>query len=420
MKIEQILYTRMGGAELGAGWQSRTSEKFGSEIEKNCIYQFNCIVDSLLDKSRKAPEHIYTVWHANRHLCAARAKRLTDQTGRGNILAQAYVTNDSDYVAVLSKPSEFLCISEFYDEVADKPPVLDSLPLSRRIAVRDVCRKYSITSAKMEQLIILILSAAMRKNAHKRALKIVINKDLDELYGASQEIMSAVMSFVPCVVRLNTSFASFEHPKLEGMSVLFTNTVPNDYYYNLDTGDWSWPANMLIPEKEVAGAFIANASNPAFQKDVEDFVYQTGKVSNLQWDDLAAAYIYACGKNNLTVSFSEDGLFRAMTNALKDTGVGINEDYIAMLAMLYVNGGGKMSSNHYEQLTARYNKTKNAALKSAIEMCNFSNYADDFSEQKLRSSARCRRLRRRYITALWLWLLSRVKMSFSARLKAIL
>ena len=382
MKVEQILYTRMGGAELGAGWQSRTSEKFSSEVEKNCIYQFNCIVDSLLDKSRKTPEDIYTVWHANKHLCAAKAKKLIDQTGRGNILAQAYVVNDSDYISALSKPTEFLCISEFYNEVTDKPPVLDSLPQSNQIAVRDVCHRYSITSAKMEQLIILILSAAMRKNDHKRALKIVVNKSLDELYKLSQEIMSAVMSFVPCVVRFNTSFASFEHPKLEGMSVLFTNTTPNDYYFNLDTGEWSWPANMLIPEKDVAGTFIANASNSAFQKDIEDFVYQTGRINNFQWDDLVAAYIYACVKNNINVSFAEDELFKAMTNALKDTRVGINEDYLAMLVILYVNSGGKMSANHYEQLTARYKKTKNPAFKSAIEMCNFSHYVNDFSEKK--------------------------------------
>lgn len=382
MKIEQILYTRMGGAELGAGWQPRTSDKFSPDVKNSCIGQFNSIVDSLLDKTKKTPDEIYTVWHASKRLCAARARKLVDQTGRGNILAQAYVVNEAEYISVLTKPSEFLSISEFYDEIIDNPPVLDALPRSESLSVRDICQKYSITSAKMEQIIVLILSAAMKKNAHKKALRIVVNRPLEELYRVSQEIMSVVFSFVPRVIRLNTSFASFEHEKLEGMTVLFTNTVPSGYYYNMDSGDWSWPAEMMIPEKELAKTFIANQSNLDFHKDIEDYVLQTGKAYSLQWDDLVAAYIYAAVKNNINVSFSEKELFRAMAAAVKDTSTGISEAYLAMLAILYMKSGGILTANHAEALTARYNRTQNPQLKTAIEVYNFTNYVEDFNEQK--------------------------------------
>ena len=98
MKVEQILYTRVGASELGAGWQSRKSERFDTDAEKGCMYQFNRIVDSMLDKAKVSPTCLYAKWNSGKRICTARAKKIEDRFGRGNILAHAYAVSDSEYI----------------------------------------------------------------------------------------------------------------------------------------------------------------------------------------------------------------------------------------------------------------------------------------------------------------------------------
>lgn len=382
MKVEQILYTRVGNSEIGAGWQSRCSERFDTDAEKGCVYQFNCIVDSILDKGRKTPECLSAIWHTGKKLCSARAVKTANQGVRGNILAQAYTVNENEYISVFSKPAEFVCISEFSDELIENPPVLDSLPPYRDVSLKEVCRKYSISSQKMLQLMILVLSASLKKNIHKKALRIVVGRPLDELCDVSREVMSVIYSFMPCAMRLNTSYASYAHPKLGGMTILFTNEKQDNYYYNLDSGEWSWPADMMIADKGMAKVFIQNQANADFQKDIEDFVLQSDLAYNIQWETMMAAYLYASFKNSVELNVSEDELFKALAMALKNNSSGIAEDYLAMLLRYYLERGGKVSANHGEALMARYNKTNNTNLKQAIDFYNVMNYVNDFSDQK--------------------------------------
>lgn len=382
MKVEQILYTRMGGSELGAGWQSRTSEKFDMDAVKGCTFVFNCMVDSLLDKSLSTPEYLYAVWHSNKRLCISRAKKISDQVGRGNILAQAYAVPENEYIPVLSNPQGVTTITEFSDEMTEKPEILDSLPSYQNISLKEICQKYSISAAKMKQLLTLIMSAVLRKNVHKKALKIIVDKPDEELYQTAREVMAAVYSFMPCFMGLNTSFASFAHPKLENMSVLFTNKPQEGYYYNLNTGEWSWPADKMIPNTTMSEVFVENRRNQAFQKDMEDYVLRTGMVNNLQWDGAIAAFLYSAIKNNIAFKTDEDELFRAIAAALKITTTGIQEDYLAYIVKHYIDCGGKISSSHNDLLTARYQKTQNENLKEAIVYYAFGNFVNDYADQK--------------------------------------
>ena len=382
MKVEQILYTRMGGSELGAGWQSRTSEKFDADAVKGCTFVFNCMVDSLLDKTLNTPEYIYSVWHSNKRLFVSRAKKLSDQAGRGNILAQAYTVSESEYISVLSNPQNITTITDFSDEMVEKPEVLDALPSCENISLKEICQKYSISASKMQQLLTLIMSAVLRKNVHKKALKIIVDKPDEELYQTAREVMAAVYSFMPCFMGLNTSFSSFAHPQLENMAILFTNKPQDGYYYNLITGEWSWPADKLIPNTGISEVFVENRRNQSFQKDMEDYVLSTGSVYNIQWDGAIAAFLYSAIKNNIKFKTDEDELFRAIAAAIKNTSTGIQEDYLAYIVKHYIDCGGKISSSHSDLLTARYEKTKNENLKEAIIYYTFGNFVNDYADQK--------------------------------------
>lgn len=385
MKVEQILYTRVGGSELGAGWQSRKSERFDADVERSCVYHFNRVVDSMLDKANTSPESIYAEWHSNKRICSARAIKIKDAFGRGNLLAHAYAVNENEYISVLSRPADFLCINKFADEMIENPEVLDELPQSDSVSLREVCRKYEITAEKMQQLVCLTLSAVLRQSTQgltqRRSLKIVLDVPSESLYQASREIMTAVFSFMPCVMRLNTSFASYAHAKLEGMSVLFTNEDQDNYYYNIRSGDWKWSKDIMIPVTDMARVFVENRGNREFQRDIEDYVLHTGSVYNLKWDDMLAACLYAAIKNNISISISEDEMFKALAVVLKDAMCGIQDDYISYLVKYYIDKGGRIAPGHAEQMLSRYAKTKSKSLREAIDYYNFSNYVVNFNDR---------------------------------------
>ncbi len=385
MKVEQIFYTRLGGSELGAGWQTRKSEHFDPEAEKGCIFQFNCIVDSALDKSKKSPEYIYAMWHSNGKIFSARSKKIDDQYGRGNILAQAYAVNENEYISVLSKPSKYVCINSFEDNVSETPEVLEDLPSSEVVTLRDICHRYGITSEKMQTIVSLILAIVFRRSsqaaAQRRALKIIVDCSDDELCRASREIMTAVYSFMPCMLRLNVSYASYAHEKLEGFTVLFTNKPCDNYCYDINTGERKFPEELIAGTEEPARVFIENRTNADFQRDIEDYVLHSGQVYNLGRDGIIAAYLYSSIKNGVTFSIGENDLFKALAVALKDTRSGIQDDYIAGLVMYYIDSGKKVSSTHADLLVTRYGKTKNENLKRAVDYYNYSFYAGDYNDK---------------------------------------
>ena len=386
MKVEQILYTRLGGSELGAGWQARKSDHFNPDTERSCVYYFNLMVDSMLDKSGVSPDTVYAQWHSNKRICSARAIKIKDQTGRGNLLAHAYAVDENEYISVLSKPANFVCINSFSDEMIEEPQILDALPPADAVRLKDVCRKYEITSDKMQQLMLLILSSVLgtldRSVRHNGALKIVISAGDAEIYNASREIMTAIYSFMPCIVRLNTPFASYAHEKLESMAVLFTNKKPGSHYYDISTGEWNWPSDKLISIPDMARVFVDKSSDQAFQRDIENYVIKTGQVSESSREGIQAAFLYAAIKNRIEISVTEEELFKALGIALKGAQHEVQDEYIACLVKYYIDMGEKVASSHAEQLLARYNKTKSRMLAGAIEYYNYNNYVVNFDDKK--------------------------------------
>lgn len=362
MKIEQVLFNRVGSADFNSGWTTKQTPGVRKEILDSFKFRCNTMVAGLNDRLSVMPEELYTVTHTGRNLFCIKGKYISD--GRGNMIGHGYIMNDSDYIQIFKHPEQVVGITRFAESIDDEISAIESISGLKRYNIADIISKYNLNAAKLTDLINLIITAVLRKQEHKKQLRIVVDAPIDQFMNISCEIMYCIYKLLPYSLSMITSFSSFAHEKLTGVDILFTNVKPQDNYYELSTGSYKWSKGEY-DYKELARVIVSNSGAESLLDGTERFLAAVSlNNSALNIDTLRLAVTCAAQSCGISIASDEDSTRKMFTKLVLIPSAQSSDEALAML-IAYCSANNYMNIPVQQEaaIAKRYIGSKNDHFK---------------------------------------------------------
>ena len=380
MKIEQILFNRIGAADFKSGWTTKQTSGVGKEALDNFRAHCNAMVAGLSVPLADMPERLYLVWHGSKYIFCVSGQYVSGE--RGNMMGHGYLYSQSDYFPTFSEPGAVTGIQDFVDTMDVELSQLESVTKVDLYDFENIISKFNLSDEKLVNLIHLILTAVLKRQEHKKSLKIVIDKNTDEFYNVAREIMYCVYKLLPEYLGLNISFSSFAHDRLTGIDVMFTNKQPEDYYINLDTGEYKW-SKAVYEEKGHAKAIVRNRCSEKYKKHVNEFMEAAVPNYTAASETVTMAWIYSSiiigSDPEISLESAKKIYGRLLTMPTKQ----IYDKTNAYMLKWCSKNGHDIPMQYEMMLLKKYSLTTVEELKKQIEYYEAVYYCNDITDEKI-------------------------------------